>query len=170
MIEDHGAILLALEAQPPPSDTTMPLPPLTESGDLPRGVHQATVGEIVERFGRSSEWRRVLARRLERIYGIAASTGHLVRFVVFGSFVTAEPDPNDVDVFMIMANDFATRKLAGEASLLFDHAIAQTHFGCSVFWVRQVAALGGEQAAIEDWQVKRDGSRRGVVDVMGEWR
>ena len=27
------------------------------------------------------------------------------------------------------------------------------------------AGLGGEQAAIEDWQIKRDGTRRGIVEV-----
>lgn len=172
MLEKHRAVLLAFVAErAPPSETTMPLPPPTESGDLPRGIYQATVAEIIERFGRSSsssEWRRVLALRLKRIYRIAASTGDLVRFVVFGSFVSAKPDPNGVDVFMIMANEFASASLTGEACLLFHHTVARTHFGCSVFWIRQVAAMGGERAAIEDWQITRDGSRRGVVDVTGE--
>lgn len=27
------------------------------------------------------------------------------------------------------------------------------------------AAVGGEQAAIEDWQIKRDGTERGVVEI-----
>jgi hypothetical protein len=92
-------------------------------------------------------------------------TGHLARFIVFGSFVTDEPDPNDVDVFMIMDDNFEVGQLSGECRLLFDHSAAQTHFGCSVFWVRQVAALGGEQATIEHWQVKRDGTKRGIVEI-----
>jgi hypothetical protein len=146
----------------------MPLPQLAESGDLPHGVHKATLSEIVERFGQASDRRKVLALRLERIHRIAAATGHLVRFVVFGSFVTAKVGPNDVDVFIIMADDFAIGKLVGESRLLFEHTAAQTHFGCSVFWVRRAAAMGGEEAAIEDWQIKRDGNRRGVVDVIGE--
>jgi hypothetical protein len=37
--------------------------------------------------------------------------------------------------------------------------------GASIFWVRRAGALGGEQAAIEDWQIKRDGTRRGIVEV-----
>ena len=28
-----------------------------------------------------------------------------------------------------------------------------------------MAALGGEQAAVEDWQIKRDGARRGLVEI-----
>ncbi len=32
--------------------------------------------------------------------------------------------------------------------------------------IHQLAALGGEQAAIEDWQIRRDGARRGIVEVI----
>jgi hypothetical protein len=56
----------------------------------------------------------------------------------------------------------------GESALMFDHLSAQAHFGCSVFWVRRLAALGGEQAAIEDWQIKRDGTGRGIVEILGD--
>jgi hypothetical protein len=63
----------------------MPLPDLTGSGDLPSGVHRARLSEVVERFGSSSERRKLLALRLHRIHGIAVGSGHLLRFVVFGS-------------------------------------------------------------------------------------
>ncbi len=144
------------------------LPDFTDSGDLPVGVHQARLPDVVFRFGSSPARRRILGRRLERIRQIALDTKHLLRFVVFGSFVTSKPEPNDVDVFMVMDDNFDMGELTGEAALLFDHLTAQFHFGCSVFWVRRMAALGGEDAAIEDWQVKRDGSRRGIVEIIGE--
>ena len=47
-----------------------------------------------------------MALRLERIYRLASQTGYLARFVVFGSFVTTKPRPNDVDVFMLMEDTF----------------------------------------------------------------
>jgi hypothetical protein len=37
-----------------------------------------------------------------------------------------------------------------------------------VFRLRRTAALGGEEAAIEHWQMKRDGSRRGVIEIVVE--
>jgi hypothetical protein len=93
----------------------------------------------------------------------------LARFVVFGSFVTAKGEPNDVDVFMIMDDIFDMGSLDGESRLLFvDHGSAQDHFGASVFWMRRMAAIGGEQAAIEDWQVKRDGTERGIVEIKAQ--
>jgi len=73
--------------------------------------------------------------------------------------------PNDVDIFMIMEDNFDSGTLSGEAKILFDHLSCQSYFGASVFWVRRIAALGGEQAAIEDWQIKRDGNKRGIVEV-----
>jgi len=37
-----------------------------------------------------------------------------------------------------------------------------------VFWVRRLAAFGGEQAAVEYWQVTREGGRRGIVEISKE--
>lgn len=103
--------------------------------------------------------------RLVRIYALVRATGHLARFIIFGSFVTAKTEPNDVDIFLLMDDAFDVSKVTGELAILFDHLAAQNFAGASVFWLRRVAALGGEQAAIEDWQIKRDGTRRGVVEV-----
>lgn len=146
----------------------MPLPSFTESGDLPVGIHQASLHETLKRFGIKTTKRKALALRLERIYRLASETGQLARFIVFGSFVTAKPEPNDVDVFILMEDTFDVSQLTGETRLLFDHAAAQAHFGASIFWVRRLAALNGEQATIEHWQIKRDGSQRGIVEIISE--
>lgn len=38
--------------------------------------------------------------------------------------------------------------------------------GASIFWIRRLAALEGEEAAVEYWQLKRDGTKRGIVEVI----
>lgn len=43
----------------------------------------------------------MLVARLRRIHALGFGTGHLARFVVFGTLVTAKFDPNDIDIFMI---------------------------------------------------------------------
>ncbi len=146
----------------------MPLPAFTELDELPPGIHPATLREVRTRFGVGSPQRRVMGGRLERIHQLAQATGHLARFVIFGSFVTAKPDPNDVDIFLLMEDSFDMSELAGEAKLLFDHAAAQARFGASVFWVRRLAAFEGEQTTIEYWQIKRDGGQRGIVEIIPE--
>lgn len=60
----------------------MPLPDFTEIGDLPSGVHRAMLAEVIGRFGCGSDHRKLLGLRLERVYSIAARTGHLLRFAV----------------------------------------------------------------------------------------
>ncbi len=107
----------------------------------------------------------LVGMRLERVYELAAATVHLKRFIIFGSFVTAKPEPNDVDVFLLMHDTFDLNQIAGEARLVFDHPAAQAHFGASVFWLRQLVALPNEEEAVLGWQLKRDGARRGIVDV-----
>ena len=121
---------------------------------------------MVERFGGGTVQRLAVANRLEHIYHTAHSTGFLARFVVYGSFVTQKRQPNDVDVFLIMEDSFDLAQVTGEARLLFDHLAAQTHFGASVFWVRRLGCFGGEQAAIEHWQIKRDRGKRGIVEIV----
>jgi hypothetical protein len=140
-------------------------PPLNDADDLPPGIHSATLAEVIERFGTSSPRRALIARRLARIYSLVQSTGGLARFIIFGSFITAKPEPNDVDIFLLMNDDFDVSKVTGEAAILFDHLAAQNYEGASIFWLRRAGALGGEQAAIDDWQIKRNGTRRGIVEV-----
>jgi uncharacterized protein DUF6932 len=141
-----------------------PLPEFNERGDLPEGIHSATLAEVLARFGNVGR-RAMLGRRLERIHALANGTKHLSRFIVFGSFITGKAEPNDVDIFLLMEDSFDVRQVSPEARLVFDHAAAQNLLGASVFWIRRAAALGGEEATIAHWQIKRDGGRRGIVEI-----
>ena len=85
---------------------------------------------------------------------------------IFGSFVTDKPDPQDIDIFLLMEDIFDVRQVSGEARILFDHMAAQDYEGASIFWLRRIAALDGEAASIEHWQVRRDGKKRGIVEVL----
>jgi len=144
----------------------MALPPFNADGDLPIGVHRATLQEVMSRFGVQTAQRQAVALRLERIYRLAIASGPVARFVVFGSFVTDKLDPNDVDVFMLLENAFDGNALSGEAKVLFDHPASQAHFGASIFWLRRLTAFSGEQAAVEDWQTKHGGGRRGIIEII----
>ncbi|MCB9874729.1 MAG: hypothetical protein H6821_11180 [Planctomycetaceae bacterium] len=67
---------------------------------------------------------------------------------------------------MVFDDTFDASASDAEASLLLDHAAADTLFGASVFWLRRPAAFGGEQATIEFWQTKRDGLKRGIIEIV----
>jgi hypothetical protein len=143
-------------------------PPFDANGDMPAGIYPASLAEVRQHFGTATLRRQLMARRLERIYNLARSTGLLARFVVFGSFVTAKPEPNDVDIFMLMEDAFDWQQIKGEVAIIFDHTAAQQVEGASVFWIRRMAAIGGEEEAIRDWQHTRANNRRGIVEVLND--
>lgn len=144
----------------------MTLPAFDPNGDLPIGIHPASLSELGERFGQQNRTREIVFGRLERIARIAKRTGHLARMIVYGSFVTTKPEPNDVDVFLIFDETFDSSICDLETLLLLDHATADAHFGASVFWLKRPAVYGGEQSAIEFWQTRRDGLLRGIVEIV----
>jgi hypothetical protein len=146
----------------------MVLPGFNEEGELPPGVYLATLAEVLERFGRGSVQRCAVSDRLSRLYPLVSSTGQLARFIVFGSFVTAKNEPNDVDILLLMEDSFDLASVTGEAALVFQHLEADAHFGASVFWTRRSGAIGGEQAMIEYWQARREGGQRGIVEIVRE--
>ena len=121
---------------------------------------------MIEHFGKGNFHRAILAQRLDRIYDIAVGTGQTARFIIFGSFVTDKTNPQDLDIFLLMEDTFDIRQVVGEARIIFNHMAAQNYEGASIFWLRRMAALDGEDAAIEHWQIKRDGKKRGIVEVL----
>ena len=145
----------------------MALPQFNIDGDLPIGVHLATISEVKALLGSTSHRRIIVMTRLERVYNLAIQTNCVAHFIVFGSFVTNKAAPNDVDVFMVMENKFDADSLKGEVRLLFDHNAADAFFGASVFWLRRIAAFGGIQETIGHWQNRRDGGKRGIIEVIG---
>jgi hypothetical protein len=145
----------------------MPLPDFDASGDLPPGVHRATLNEMIQRFGSAGGQRGVCNLRLSHVHELAKRTGHLQRLVIFGSYVTAEPNPNDIDVVLVMDDGFRLEECPIESRGLFDHALAQARYGASIFWIRPGLLI---DEGVEDftayWQLKRDGSKRGIVEVI----
>jgi hypothetical protein len=85
----------------------LPIPALDENGLLPVGVHECTLEEIEASFGQflASDRRPRLFRDLKRYVDevrVAAVGRYLV---VNGSYVTGKPNPNDIDVLLILRDD-----------------------------------------------------------------
>ena len=73
---------------------------------------------------------------------------------------------NDVDIILVMDDEFRLEQCPIEARGLFDHATAQARYGASIFWVRPGLLLGETlEDFVSHWQIKRDGSKRGIVEV-----
>ena len=63
------------------------LPDFDDNGNLPPGIHQATIEEVERRFGRGSEEREVEARELKDFFHWAQTAG-VQRLIINGSFIT----------------------------------------------------------------------------------
>ena len=145
----------------------MPLPEFNANGDLPLGIHRVHIATIVHRFGSAAGTRARCTVRLAHLHDLAQRTGHLLRCVVFGSYVTAKSEPNDVDLILVMDDDFRLAECPIESRALFDHPIAQARYGASIFWIRPGLLIGETvDQFIAYWQTKRDGSRRGIVEII----
>ena len=144
----------------------MPLPNLNHEGELPEGIHPATIDEVIAQFGSGTEQRIIMSERLKHIYQLAKETGHLQQLVIFGSYITAKPKPNDIDVVIIFDDDFDIAACSDEVKKLLTYQQTENEFGASIFWVRpSLLFLETIDEFIACWQVKRDGTRRGIIEV-----
>lgn len=78
------------------------IPPFVDSGWLPPGIYPATVAEIEEGFGSTSEIRRVPLESVKWMVDLAIRAG-AERVVLNGSFVTDIIEPNDVDCVLLFS-------------------------------------------------------------------
>ena len=80
------------------------LPPFDDNGNLPVGVHTASIDEVLTRFGAGSPEREVEGEELADFIDWARKKG-IFRVVLDGSFTTDRIEPNDVDVVILGAPD-----------------------------------------------------------------
>lgn len=145
----------------------MALPDFNEHGDLPDGLHKAKLHEVLARFGPGSDARLTATATLQRIHRLVVATGKLERFIIFGSYITDKSDPNDVDIVLVMSNDFSMAACDADTRILFDHQRAEGEIGASIFWLcPSTLLLGTLDEFLLSWGTKRDLTLRGIVEVI----
>ncbi|PYK02251.1 MAG: hypothetical protein DME23_02080 [Verrucomicrobia bacterium] len=89
----------------------MAIPALSADGVLPQGIHDCTLEEAQARFGvfRGSDRRVELWAKLQDFLRAVQRCGLVQAVLLNGSFVTAKPDPNDIDLILVVAasHDFS---------------------------------------------------------------
>lgn len=89
------------------------IPPFSEAGYLPPGVHPASLDEIDARFGQISELRRVQMDSVRWLIPLAAAAG-VQRIILNGGFVTDIIEPDDVDCVLLVASGYPADAQAEE--------------------------------------------------------
>jgi hypothetical protein len=96
---------------------------------------------------------------------LADANGKLRRVFIWGSFVTAKPAPRDLDILLIMDEDFEVDAVAAPAQAVFDSVRAKLLFQSDVFWAR--ASIGRESLDLwlDTYQTSRSFRKRGIVEL-----
>src|SRR3954464_15601517 len=107
------------------------LPPFNQDGLLPEGIHTCDLDEAALRFGRfqrSDRRPRLWARFSEFIREIEAS-GLIEEVIIDGSFITAKPDPNDIDLLLIVfaSHDFGADLPAHHYNVLAEQRVRRRY-------------------------------------------
>jgi predicted nucleotidyltransferase len=142
------------------------LPAFNHDGNLPEGLHVATVDEVFARFVTSSTRRQWLGEQLRSLLALAQSTGCLARVFLWGSFVTSKEVPNDLDILLVMDTGFVVEAIPAQARVIFDHVQARLQFQADVFWTK--ASLDPQVLPLwlDTYQTGKDFIRRGIVEVI----
>ena len=139
------------------------IPDFREDGYLPEGLHLATAAEITFRFGTATPRRRRLAVRLRRWIELSRSVA-AKRLFVDGSFVTAKPEPDDIDAVVWLGDDFVDRVNRGDVAAIELEMMLVTRQPEEIF-------AAEDRRDWDDWVEffsrtrEADGRRKGVVEV-----
>jgi len=139
------------------------IPDFRDDGYLPEGLHVATDAEITFRFGTHTPRRKRLALRLRRWIELSRAVS-AKQLSVDGSFMTAKPEPNDVDAVVWLPDDFAQRVSSGQSEAIELETMLLTRHPEEIF-------AAEDRRDWDDWLEffsrtrEADGRRKGVVEV-----
>jgi hypothetical protein len=148
----------------------MAIPPLNEEGLLPPGIHDCTFEELESVFGQN-QWitdtepgyrrqklntqRSKLCERLQAYLEEWRRLEQGVEILVDGSFVTSKPDPNDIDLIVVLPEGW---DLTCDPPLQVENLLTKSGLRYSKYpFDLKVAPAGGEpyQRAVRGFEQVR---------------
>jgi hypothetical protein len=139
------------------------IPAFRPDGYLPVGLHPASEADVTFRFGSSTRRRRRLVLRLRRWVDLARRI-RARRLLVDGSFVTAKPDPNDIDAVVLLPADFQEQIERGMDAALELERMLLTRSPEEIFAAEDDADWN-EWVEFFSRTRETDGRRKGLVEV-----
>lgn len=142
------------------------IPDFTADGQLPPGVHLATFDEFKERFRvfQGSDQRLRVFESFEQFVNEIRKTTFVRRLIVGGSFVSANPSPNDFDCVLVL--DPACE---GASLRPFEYNVTSKRMIRRLYRVDAVIAFEGTvlaEKSLAFFQLTREHQPRGVIEVI----
>jgi hypothetical protein len=147
----------------------MPIPPLDEHGFLPVGIHDCSLEEVKARFGsfQVSDRRPGLFQKLQALVAEARAAGFARSLLIDGSFVTAKPDPNDIDLVLVLplAHDLAADLPPAQYNLVSKRRV-QKRYGFDIVAVRENTLEFDEAVAFFQQVRHQPNLRKGILRLL----
>ncbi len=142
------------------------IPPLNEHGYLPEGIHDCSLEEAAARFGgfQCSDRRPQLWVRFTEFVREAQASGLVDAIIVDGSFVTAEPLPNDIDLVVVMSarEDFSGDLLPTDYNVLSQRRVRQ-RFGFDIVVTTNMHEMLTQAVTFFQQVRQRPGVKKGLL-------
>ena len=148
----------------------MTVPRFDASGNLPPGIHRATIEEIEERFawnGRRKRLFRGLTEALENL-----SSAGVKKIWINGSFITSKNEPEDIDGCWEYEQSVDVNKL----DMVFldinpPRKAMKDKYGVDFLISTTMLIDGKDRDVLDFFQLDRNGNRKGILLVeIGEQR
>ena len=144
------------------------IPPFNDDGWLLEGIYDCTIDEAAVRLGsfQNSDRRPQLWARFTEFIREAKVCGFMKAVLVDGSFVTTKPDPNDIDLVIVVAAayDFSKDLSPSQYNLLAQQRVRR-RFGFDIVVVKD-GSEDLEQAVAFFQQIKqRPGVKKGLLRI-----
>ncbi len=147
----------------------MTIPSLETSGELPPGVHVATLQETESMFGSANEKRQLLMTGLKKAIELLKK-GSVSKIFIDGSFVSDKEEPNDIDGCWSVegANldnlDPRFWDFDDEEDFQLKRKRLKDEFGID-FFIAEIIEGGSGKPFPEFFQTNRDGDPKGILEV-----
>jgi hypothetical protein len=144
----------------------MPIPELNTEGLLPEGVYDCTLDEIGARFGRfqMTDRRIWLFEKLRELVEEERQAGLAIELFVDGSFVNDKPEPNDIDLVIVLPADYNfTSELPPFRYNATSQAQVRRRYRFDVYFVRQNSTEYHERRYF--FQKTREDQRKGILRI-----
>lgn len=148
----------------------MPIPLLNELGELPPGIHSASLTEIELEFGSSTPRRVQLMAGLKQAVANFQQAG-VQRIYLDGSFTTSKDEPNDIDGCWSAQGNINEKLLdplfwnfQSDADVPIFRDAVKAKYGLD-FYIAEWTEVGSGKSFPDFFQTNRDGEPKGILQV-----
>jgi hypothetical protein len=139
------------------------IPAFREDGYLPEGMYLASEAEVTFRFGTLNRKRSRLVHRVREWVQLCRKV-KAPRLFIDGSFVTAKPEPADVDAVVLLPDDFDEQIAADSNAAVELEQMLLTRRPEEIFAAEDETDWG-EWVEFFSRTREADGRRKGLVEV-----